>query len=513
MRKSWNNFFFQNDDDDDYEPEESKRRKKGKKRKAKSDEKSRGRKKKKRRKNESGDESDFVQEEEAREDSDYSSSRRRRGKKEDKKEKEKEKSSASSENTPSVEEVCSAFDMTDVDIEYTEEDYQNLQTYKLFQQHVRPLLQKDNPRVPMSKLMMLVAAKWREFSEQNPNLQSETQSRADEEEAEEPPPSPEYVPKSSRSRSSNKKRQSKPKVPTLKIKFGKRKNASSEEEEEKSGNNSERDSDAEFERMLQATPEKELDEPALAADTEPAVRKKAKTKIGGRKKSKKAKKAEANGEQEHQDYCEVCQQGGEIILCDTCPKAYHLVCLDPELEETPEGKWSCPTCEAEGPPGADDDDEHQEFCRICKDGGELLCCDSCPSAYHTFCLSPPLDDVPDGSWRCPRCGCPPIPYKVQKIITWKWVDDKPDPDKPSSSKQVSGGRHREFLVKFHERSYWHCEWITELQIDVFHPLMFRIYLRKWDMEEPPKFEEPLDENDGKWPINFFLFLFLSLFLF
>ena len=42
-------------------------------------------------------------------------------------------------------------------------------------------------------------------------------------------------------------------------------------------------------------------------------------------------------ETDHQDYCEVCQQGGEIILCDTCPRAYHLVCLEPELEETPEG--------------------------------------------------------------------------------------------------------------------------------------------------------------------------------
>ncbi len=47
---------------------------------------------------------------------------------------------------------------------------------------------------------------------------------------------------------------------------------------------------------------------------------------------------------DHQDYCEVCQQGGEIILCDTCPRAYHLVCLDPELDEAPEGKWSCPHC-------------------------------------------------------------------------------------------------------------------------------------------------------------------------
>ena len=45
------------------------------------------------------------------------------------------------------------------------------------------------------------------------------------------------------------------------------------------------------------------------------------------------------------NYCEVCQQGGEIMLCDTCPRAYHLVCFDPELDEVPEGNWSCPQCE------------------------------------------------------------------------------------------------------------------------------------------------------------------------
>uniref|UniRef100_A0A670ZLN2 PHD-type domain-containing protein n=1 Tax=Pseudonaja textilis TaxID=8673 RepID=A0A670ZLN2_PSETE len=54
---------------------------------------------------------------------------------------------------------------------------------------------------------------------------------------------------------------------------------------------------------------------------------------------------EADGyETDHQDYCEVCQQGGEIILCDSCPRAYHLVCLDPELDKIPNGEWLCPRC-------------------------------------------------------------------------------------------------------------------------------------------------------------------------
>lgn len=435
---------------------------------------------------------------------------------------------------PTIEEVCSTFDLTDVDIEYTEDDYANLVTYKLFQQHVRPILQKENPKVPMSKLMMLVAAKWRDFSETNPHLQTEETK----EEEETPPRTPEYTPKPSRSRGrqsdkneeydeedeedeepevkqkrkrgrgpSKKKKQGK--VPTLKIKFGKRKQGSSDEDPEASGG-SERDSDLEFEKMLQKSDEKhekEVEEKAKAADDsgngEPAPKKKAKTKIG--MKNKKKKKAKAtnrfpdgeDGEHEHQDYCEVCQQGGEIILCDTCPKAYHLVCLEPELDEAPEGKWSCPTCEADGPVEQEDDDEHQEFCRVCKDGGELLCCDSCPSAYHTFCLTPPLYDIPDGDWRCPRCSCPALPAKIQRILTWRWKETTII-NEASTSKKPKVRREREFFVKWHELSYWHCDWVTELQLDVYHPLMFRSYIRKYDMEEPPKLEEALDEEDNRY---------------
>uniref|UniRef100_A0A671LSC0 [histone H3]-trimethyl-L-lysine(4) demethylase n=1 Tax=Sinocyclocheilus anshuiensis TaxID=1608454 RepID=A0A671LSC0_9TELE len=45
-------------------------------------------------------------------------------------------------------------------------------------------------------------------------------------------------------------------------------------------------------------------------------------------------------------------------------------------------------------------------CLVCGKGNDedrLLLCDGCDDSYHTFCLIPPLSDVPRGDWRCPKC--------------------------------------------------------------------------------------------------------------
>merc|ERR1712156_610409 len=205
-------------------------------------------------------------------------------------------------------------------------------------------------------------------------------------------------------------------VPKLKIKLGRKKKGASDSEEEEE-EKPKGDSDEEFENMLAEAEDAMGPEDAqVVAEARKEKRGKAKVKFGNKNRKKgKKKKDFANDESEHQEFCEVCQQGGEIILCDTCPRAYHLVCLDPELDEAPEGKWSCPHCEINGPEiqDVDEEDEHMEFCRVCKEGGELLCCDSCPSSYHLKCCDPPLDEVPDGPWTCPRCACDPLPGKVE----------------------------------------------------------------------------------------------------
>jgi len=48
--------------------------------------------------------------------------------------------------------------------------------------------------------------------------------------------------------------------------------------------------------------------------------------------------------------CELCKGGHheeKIILCDRCDRGCHLFCLSPPLEQVPEGEWLCPLCKAE----------------------------------------------------------------------------------------------------------------------------------------------------------------------
>ena len=48
-------------------------------------------------------------------------------------------------------------------------------------------------------------------------------------------------------------------------------------------------------------------------------------------------------------------------------------------------------------------DQHNETCDVCGIGGNLLCCDTCTLVFHVSCVRPKLSAVPNGSWSCPHC--------------------------------------------------------------------------------------------------------------
>lgn len=69
----------------------------------------------------------------------------------------------------------------------------------------------------------------------------------------------------------------------------------------------------------------------------------------GRPAARKSRE-NVNRVNENEDECAVCGKTGKLLCCDSCPRAYHHRCVDPPLssKESIEDDWYCSSCKSDG---------------------------------------------------------------------------------------------------------------------------------------------------------------------
>ncbi|XP_051131514.1 uncharacterized protein LOC127251720 isoform X2 [Andrographis paniculata] len=187
---------------------------------------------------------------------------------------------------------------------------------------------------------------------------------------------------------------------------------------------------------------------------------------------------------ENDDLCIICADGGKLVLCDGCPRAFHQECAS--LSSIPCGKWYCMYCQnmfqrerfvewnanavAAGRVAGIDpiqqitnrcirivkkpEEEEVIACVICrgKDFSKsgfgprtVILCDQCEKEYHVGCLKKckiaDLKELPKGKWFCSE-SCKWIYTELQDLLDTgeeKLSDSSLDIIKEKQTKNSSAG--------------------------------------------------------------------------
>jgi hypothetical protein len=85
-------------------------------------------------------------------------------------------------------------------------------------------------------------------------------------------------------------------------------------------------------------------------------------------------------------------------------------------------------------------------CQVCREHNHwdlMLLCDNCDSGWHTYCMSPPLDSVPDGKWICPDCESHGVTLETLAAKEARYVESersRPDLELPARSRVAKARR-------------------------------------------------------------------------
>uniref|UniRef100_A0A6I8PH08 Histone-lysine N-methyltransferase, H3 lysine-36 specific n=1 Tax=Ornithorhynchus anatinus TaxID=9258 RepID=A0A6I8PH08_ORNAN len=106
---------------------------------------------------------------------------------------------------------------------------------------------------------------------------------------------------------------------------------------------------------------------------------------------------------------------GRLMRCVRCPVAYHAndFCLAAGTVVLASNSIICPNHFTPRRGCRNHEHVNVSWCFVCSEGGSLLCCESCPAAFHRECLS---IDMPEGSWYCNDCKAGKKPH--YKEVVW-----------------------------------------------------------------------------------------------
>uniref|UniRef100_UPI0037E9A131 histone-lysine N-methyltransferase NSD2 n=1 Tax=Semicossyphus pulcher TaxID=241346 RepID=UPI0037E9A131 len=114
---------------------------------------------------------------------------------------------------------------------------------------------------------------------------------------------------------------------------------------------------------------------------------------------------------------------GRLMRCLRCPVAYHVgdQCVAAGSEMVTNSAFICTNHFHPKKGYSHHSHVNVSWCFVCSKGGQLLCCESCPAAFHPDCLNIAM---PDGSWFCNDCRAGKKP-KYRDIIwvklgTYRW---------------------------------------------------------------------------------------------
>uniref|UniRef100_A0A671NQV1 Histone-lysine N-methyltransferase, H3 lysine-36 and H4 lysine-20 specific-like n=1 Tax=Sinocyclocheilus anshuiensis TaxID=1608454 RepID=A0A671NQV1_9TELE len=104
-----------------------------------------------------------------------------------------------------------------------------------------------------------------------------------------------------------------------------------------------------------------------------------------------------------------------LTRCVRCPVAYHAndYCMAAGSVPLANNSFLCPNHFTPRKGCKNHEHINVSWCFVCSEGGSLLCCESCPAAFHRECLN---IDMPQGSWFCNDCRAGKKPH--YKDILW-----------------------------------------------------------------------------------------------